>query len=791
MEFEGLSKEEVEIKIKENKVNKVKVNEAKEYFMIFLNSFFNFYAIILYIVAIIFVVHSSITKDVIPVSKYGFLNVVILNALISFITNVKAKRKLSKLNLINKSKYIVIRDKKQIEINDEEIVEDDIIVLKGGEVVPCDIEVIEGELKVDESILTGESDLITKNVKDILLGGSSITSGHIIGKVIKVGKESYINKIKCNLIKVKKKKTPLEKFLNTLILIMIFLMIPAALTVFLKMLSLNSWNLSKEVISKTSTIIIGMIPIGMILLSSITLTNSVIKLSNQNVLTKNIYSIENLSKIDTLALDKTGTITTNKLKVEDIVTLDESFNESLLLGYLSLFNEDNKTSSAIKEYLNNKNIEKINLNYKEIHEFSSDTKYSKVILNDGKNLFFGAIEMLSNDENTKKLALKYQNESKRVLLFKENDKDLAIITLSDELQKGIKESITNFNKLGIDIKVISGDNLNTVKAIAGSVGIDNSKCISLENKSIEEVEELALSYNIFTRSTPLQKEAIIKTLEKNNHKVCYIGDGINDLLSLKNATCSISFENASSAAKNISDFILVDNDFNSLDRIIYEGRRVINNIERSLLLFLTKNIFFFLNAITSIFFSMGMLIDIESVYIFEWITVAFGGFLLSIENNVPKKEDDNLIKKILINSSLSGLYLFLPILILGIINNINPSLIGNPFGVATLLVTFEGLIIYLGIIYPFNKYTGIVYSVVSILCVLLLISIPSLFLNNNFLIKVPSIKDQLALLAKGLFNYEIFNEFNLNSWLFLIITFVVFSAIYLGIKLIFKKKHKE
>ncbi len=791
MKFEGLSKEEVESRIKEGKINKVKVNEAKEYFKIFLNSFFNFYDIILYIVAIIFIVHSNVRHDVIPISKYGFLNVVIINALISFITNIKAKRKLSKLNLINKSKYIVFRDNEEIEINDEDIVEDDVIILKGGEVVPADIIVLDGSLKVDESILTGESDLIIKNVNDTLLGGSSITNGYIVGKVTKVGKDSYINKIKYNLIKVKKKKTQLEKFLNTLIIIMIFLMIPAALIVFLKMLSLNSWSLSKEVISKTSTIIVGMIPIGMILLSSITLTSSVIKLTNQHVLTKNMYSIENLSKIDTLALDKTGTITTNRLKVEDIVKLNDSFDESKLLSYLYLFNEDNKTIIAIKEYLNDKNVNKINLDYKEIVEFTSDTKHSKIILNDGNTLYFGAIEMLSKDQKTVDLAIKFQNESKRVLLFKDNNSDLALITLSDELQKGIKESVANFNKLGIDIKVISGDNLNTVKAIAGSVGIDNSKCISLEDKSIEEVEELALKYNIFTRSTPTQKEAIIKTLEQNNHKVCYIGDGINDLLSLKNATCSVSFENASSAAKNISDFILMDNDFNSLDRIIYEGRRVINNIERSLLLFLTKNIFFFLNAITSIFFSTGMLIDIESVYIFEWIVVAFGGLLLSIENNIPRKEDDHLIKKILINSSLSGLYLFLPILILGIINNVNPTLIGNPFGVATLLVTFEGLIIFFGIIYPFNKYTGIVYSAISIACILLLILIPSLFLNSNFLIRASSIKDQLALLGKGLFNYEIFKEFNLNSWLFLIIAFILSSIAYLGIKWMIKKKRKE
>lgn len=788
MEFDGLNKEEVEQRKKDGKVNKIKRNEVKSYLKIIFNAFFNFYNLILYAVAILFIIYSVVKKDSIPISKYGFLIVVILNGIISLYTNIKAKRQLTKLNLINKSKFKVIRDGKEIEVDDTELVIDDIIKISTGDVIPCDIEILEGNLNVDESILTGESDLIAKKVGDTILGGSSAINGYIIGRIIKVGKDTYLNGIKSNLLKIKKKKTPLEKNLHTLILFMICLMIPACIAIFVKMLSVNSWSLTKDVVTKTATIIVGMIPIGMILLSSITLTNSVIKLLKQNVLTQNLYSIENLAKIDTLALDKTGTITTSNLKVDEVIVLDNSFSEETLLTYLSAFKETNKTSLTVISYLKEKNIEiKKSREISEILEFSSKNKYSSLKINKDK-YYFGAIEFLSKNKETLSKAVSYQKEGKRVLLFKENDKDLAIIVLSDEISKGIEESISNFKKLGINIKVISGDNLETVKVIASKVGIDTSRAISLEGKSIEEVTNIATKYDIFARSTPEQKEAIIKELEKNNNKVCYIGDGINDLLSLKNATCSISFQNASSASKNVSDFILLDNDFNSLDKIVYEGRRVINNIERSSLLFLTKNMFFFLASITSIFFKQGMLIDIESIYIFEWIIIAFGGFLLSIENNIPKKEEENFIKRTLLKSFMSSLYLFLPVFIVSIINNFNQDLIGNSFGVSTLFITLGGLIIYLNIIIPGSKYSKICLLVVTILCGGLLVLLPSLFLESNYLASATTIKGQLDLLINGLFKFDIFRKFNTNSYIYLIVVFIISSTIYLLINFYIKLK---
>ena len=791
MEFDGLNKEEVEQRKKDGKVNKIKRNEVKSYLKIIFNAFFNFYNLILYAVAILFIIYSVVKKDSIPISKYGFLIVVILNGIISLYTNIKAKRQLTKLNLINKSKFKVIRDGKEIEVDDTELVIDDIIKISTGDVIPCDIEILEGNLNVDESILTGESDLIAKKVGDTILGGSSAINGYIIGRIIKVGKDTYLNGIKSNLLKIKKKKTPLEKNLHTLILFMICLMIPACIAIFIKMLSVNSWSLTKDVVTKTATIIVGMIPIGMILLSSITLTNSVIKLLKQNVLTQNLYSIENLAKIDTLALDKTGTITTSNLKVDDVIVLDNSFSEETLLTYLSAFKETNKTSLTVISYLKEKNIEiKKSREISEILEFSSKNKYSSLKINKDK-YYFGAIEFLSKNKETLSKAVSYQKEGKRVLLFKENDKDLAIIVLSDEISKGIEESISNFKKLGINIKVISGDNLETVKVIANKVGIDTSRAISLEGKSIEEVTNIATKYDIFARSTPEQKEAIIKELEKNNNKVCYIGDGINDLLSLKNATCSISFQNASSASKNVSDFILLDNDFNSLDKIVYEGRRVINNIERSSLLFLTKNMFFFLASITSIFFKQGMLIDIESIYIFEWIIIAFGGFLLSIENNIPKKEEENFIKRTLSKSFMSSLYLFLPVFIVSIINNFNQDLIGNSFGVSTLFITLGGLIIYLNIIIPGSKYSKICLLVVTILCGGLLVLLPSLFLESNYLASATTIKGQLDLLINGLFKFDIFRKFNTNSYIYLIVVFIISSAIYLLINFYIKLKKRN
>ncbi len=788
MNYKGLSKEEVDNRVKEGKVNKIKNNLFLDYFKIIIKAFFNFYNIIFYAVAIIFILYSVITKDNIAISKYGFLFVVFMNAIISLYTNIKAKRKLSKLNIINKNKYTVIRDGKEILINDDEIVLDDIILIRSGESVACDILVLEGNINVDESILTGESDLINKVKDNTLLSGSQVISGNCVGKVIKVGKDTYINGIKSNLLKIKKKKTPLEKNLYTLIIVMICLLIPAVITVLIKTLSVNERKLTKEVITKTATIMVGMVPIGMILLSSITLTNSVIKLLKQNVLTQDLYSIENLAKIDTLALDKTGTITTSNLIVEKIDILSEDFNKNILFSYINSFKENNKTSEAISIYLkeSNCNIDE-NLKISDINEFSSKNKYSSLKI-DEKEYFLGAIEFIYNDKNTLTKALNYQKEGKRVLLFKDENKDLALIVLNDEIQKGTEESISNFKKLGIKIKVISGDNLETVKFISSKVGIDTSRAISLEGKSIDEVKEIAMNYDIFSRATPEQKEVIIKELEENKNRVCYIGDGINDLLSLKNATCSISFQNASGASKSVSDFILLDNDFNSLDKIVYEGRRVINNIERSSLLFLTKNIFFFLSAMSSIFFTKGMLIEIESIYLFEVIIIALGGFLLSIENNIPKKEGDDFVKRTLIHSFISGIFIFLPVLIISIIQNINPEIIGNPFGTSTILITLCGLIIYLNIILPTNRYSRICLYSISAICVGCIVILPSLFLKSKYLDSAKSIKDQIDLLINGLCKYDIFSTFNLNSYLCIILIFILSSSLYLLINYLINRK---
>lgn len=788
MENIGLNTFQVSERIKNKEVNKFNSKEYKSNFKIFIDSFFNFYNLILYGVAIIFILYSLITKDIIPISKYGFLIVVFFNGFISLSSNIKSRNKLKELNLLNKSFYKVIRDNKEVSIDTESIVKDDLIILNGGDLVPCDIKITEGNINVDESILTGESDLISKKIDDTLLSGSSCIYGSIKGIAINVGSKSYINSIKSSLNKIKKKKTPLEKNLNILILFMVCLMIPSFLIVFIKTLSINNFNLSKEVITKSSTIIVGMIPIGMILLSSITLTNSVIKLYSSNILTQDLYSLENLAKIDTLALDKTGTITTNALKVEKIISLSKSYSDELLKTYISSFKDNNKTSNSIIDYLKEVNFLD-NIDIKDIHEFSSEYKCSYLSI-DSLKYKLGAIEFIGASKNTKEISLKYQSEGKRVILFKNDNEDLALIILSDELSKGIKETIDDFNKMNINIKVISGDNVETVKSIASIVGINSSRYISLENKDEEEVKKCALNYDIFGRATPTQKEIIIKELEKNKNRVCYIGDGINDLLSLKNSTCSISFKSASSASKKISDFILLDNDFCNLNKIIYEGRKVISNIERSCLLFLTKNIFFFFNAIFSLFFKEGLLIDIESIYIFEWISIGLGGVLLSIENNVPKKESNNFIKSILIKSFFSSLFLFLMILPLSIIKNINPDLIGNSFGISTILITLGGLIIIFEIIYPFSKYTLKVFILITTLSIGILLILPPLFLSSSYLYSVTSIKDQIHKLIKGLFNYEIFNEFNLNSLIYLLVVYPSMSIIYLLINRKFKLRDK-
>lgn len=801
-EYSGLTSSEVSSLVKAKKVNKSKKIVKNTHFSIILSSIFTLPNVILYIVALLFLYTQIFLEDgfsYIPITKYGFLVVILFNIIISIVSKEKSKITLDKMKVINKGKVNVIRDNKLTLVNDDEIVLGDYIYLeKTNFTLPVDLEIVDGEATLNEAILSGESNLIKKNVGDKLLSGSILIYGKCIAKVIKVGKDTFVNNLESKVKSIKKSKSLLNKDINKIILIMLILIFPAIGAVNLSTYIYQKGDFLLNSIANSSTIIVGMIPIGLVLLSSVTLANSIIKLIKQNVLTKELYAIESLARIDTLCVDKTGTLTTNKMKVKEIKIISKEYSKeylnNLLYFYLSNLN-DSDTSISVKSFLNiNQNeLDKFknqnNLKIEDKMLFDSSKKYSSLKIN-GKNYYFGAFDYLLDkikDSNIYEIALDLAKKGNRVLVFKDEKEVLSLIYLVSELRKNVKETIPYFNELKVDIKVISGDNLETVKEVAKEAGILNyDKAISLENVNLEELKNIYDKYSIFARAKPEQKEEIVRLLEENNHKVAYIGDGVNDITSLRRATSSIALNSGVSSSKIISDFTLLDDDFSSLPNVIKEGRRVLKNIERTCTLFIVKDTLIFLFALYSLVSKNGMVIGIESIYIFEFIIVALSGFLLSIENTIPDKYDNKMLKRSFILGGISGLFLSLPGLIIGILSFFID--IPGAHIICSLLISLFGPVILFGISYPLSKYSRNILIISSCLILFGLIFAPNIFLNPFYLRGADSLFEQLELIFKAIFNLDIYIKLNLEEYLSLGIYYILASFLFIFLVIKYKNK---
>lgn len=801
-EYTGLTSNEVETLIKAKKVNKSKKIVKNTHLSIILSSIFTLPNVILYIVGLFFLYAQLFIEDgfsYIPVTKYGFLFVILFNIIISIASKEKSKITLDKMKVISKGKVEVIRNNEIILVNDEDIVLGDYLFLdKSNFTLPVDLELIDGEATVNESVLSGESNLIKKKTGDNLLSGSILIYGKCIGKVIRVGKDTFVNNLETKVKSIKKSKSLLNKDINKIILIMLILAFPAVGAVNLSTYIYQKGDFLLNSISNSSTIIVGMVPIGLVLLSSVTLANSIIKLIKQNILTKELYAIESLARVDTLCVDKTGTLTTNHMKVKEIKAISKTktkeYLNNLLYYYLSNLN-DSDTSISIKSFLDINKIEldkfkeESNLIIEEKMLFDSTKKYSSLKI-DGKKYYFGAFDYLLDKNLNKDIyeyALNLAKKGNRVLVFKDEDEVLSLIYLVSELRKNVKETIAYFNELKIDIKVISGDNLETVKEIAKESGILNyDNAISLENVSIEELKNIYNKYSIFARAKPEQKEEIVRLLEENNHKVAYIGDGVNDITSLRRATSSIALNSGVTSSKIISDFTLLDDDFSSLPNVIKEGRRVLKNIERTCTLFIVKDTLIFLYALYSLVSKNGMVIGIESIYIFEFIIVALSGFLLSIENTISEKYDNKMLKRSFLLGGISGLFLSLPGLIIGILSFFIE--IPGAHIMCSLLISLFGPLILFGISYPLSRYSKIVLIISSSLTLFGLFFAPNIFLNPFYLRDANNLLEQLELIFKSFFNLEIYTKLNYVEYISLGVYFTITSSIFIFLVIKYKKK---
>lgn len=660
MNIKGLTKEEVNIRKSKNLVNydaTVKTKTIPEIIIIHIFTLFNILNFSLALAVFIFG----------NVKNLLFMGIVICNTSISIIQEIRSKKAVDKLSVISSLKVDVIRNSKKEKININEIVLDDILSLDIGNQIVTDSKIVDGIVEVNESYITGEANVVVKRKGDMLLSGSFIVSGSCFAKVIHIGDENYTNKISKQAKYIKRVNSEILKTLNKIIKWISILIIPLGILMLFKQLSLS--NLNNAVIN-TVAAIISMIPEGLILLTSTVLTVSVLRLSKEKVLVQSLYCIETLARIDTLCLDKTGTITEGSLEVIDVINIEHVDYEEILSAYTSNINSLNSTMSAIKKEFKKKN------NYIKINEipFSSERKFSAVSFKDKGTYIIGAPEVVLKD---KKLIDKfdYLFEDNRVLLLCHTNseiknynlpkdiKPLSFILLKDKIRKNAKKIIEYFYSQGVDIKIISGDSVKSIESVAHRVGIKGKSISVREHANFHEIVE---SNSIFGRVNPDEKQQLIKALKKN-HVVAYLGDGVNDVLALKESDCAIALKNGSDAAINVAEIVLLDSDFNHLPSILYEGRKTINNITRSASLFLCKTIYSCLLLVIFLFANLSYPFVPIHITLMSAFTIGVPSFILALEPNKEKVKGNFLIN-ILSTSFPTSLTIVFNIVLIGIIS---------------------------------------------------------------------------------------------------------------------------
>ncbi|MDY6008939.1 MAG: HAD-IC family P-type ATPase, partial [Bacilli bacterium] len=704
----------------------------------------------------------------VPITKYGFLAVILYNAIASIISQEFSKYTISKMKLISDSSYEVLRDGKYETVKSNDILLSDIIKLKSGDQIPCDLVNLGDELAVNESMLTGESDNIIKKKGDMILSGSYVVFGSALARVERIGNDTYISSLESKIHSIAKKKSELTININRIIHILLLFLFPTIAAVFLKTwyvgttvddpLNGTNWVFTLNILSKCVTTVVGMIPIGMILLTTITLAESIIKLSRKNTMVQDLYAIENLSRVDTLCLDKTGTLTTQNYYVYKVKKFKEVDLGNIITNIILTNNDSNATSKALNNYFKNEKLFEIEAN----EPFSSKTKRSFIRLKNGEEYYLGAPEYLIKDKKHLKEINSYSKEGYRVLAITSSRDDLGYVVLKDELRKGIKDTLNYFLNLNVDIKIISGDNPLTVKSVSKEAGVKNYESyISMENVPLEDIKDICDKYTIFGRTSPDQKQEIIKQLELKGKVVGYVGDGVNDTQSLRQSDCSIALNSGAESTKAVSDVILLDDDFTNLPYVLEEGRRVVCNVKRSLSLFLAKSFFIFLISWMSLFFKTGLVIEVEALYIYEFVTIAFCGLLLSLENGKAEPIKTNFVSDVILRSFIFGLFMMVAASIPSLFNNFIS--LPNVESLVALNITLAGLVILFEICKPMKRYTLIVFIIGLVLNAGALISAPDLFLNMDYLKQSHSFGEQIRAIFNNFFNWNLYFSFNLTE----------------------------
>lgn len=583
-----------------------------------------------------------------------FLGVIIANTAIGIIQELNSKHVLDKLSILNAPKTKVVRDGREQTLMSERLVRDDIVIFEAGSQIVADAVVVEGDALVNEALITGESDEIAKQVGDTLLSGSFVVSGRVIARLTKVGAESYISKLTLQATKSKEgEQSEMIRSLNYLIIFMGILIIPIGIALFVQSFFFNEMGMHDSVTGMVAAVI-GMIPEGLYLLASVAMAVSTVRLAKKKVLVHDMKCIETLARVNVLCVDKTGTITETGMQVYGYAPVEVQEGEEqqksdqnlkLLLGdFARNMPKDNATMEALQSYFTEHTGKKA----EKIFGFSSETKYSGVIM-DKESYVLGAPEFVLQDtlEEYASILATYLAQGFRVLVFaKCEDRidgkkltkpaiPIGFVMLSNPIRKGAKETFSYFADREVEIKVISGDNPLTVSVIAGEAGIMNADryidatTLKKEQDYFDAVEK----YTVFGRVTPNQKRELVKALKAHRKTVAMTGDGVNDVLALKDADCSVAMASGSDAASNVSQLVLLDSDFSRMPSVVMEGRRVVNNIQRSAALYIVKNIFSMLLAVFSVLLVWDYPLEPAQVSLISMFTIGAPSFILALEPN--------------------------------------------------------------------------------------------------------------------------------------------------------------
>ncbi len=636
-EINGLSSSEVKQRIKDGKVNYDTTTPSKSVKQILIENTFTLFNFINVILGVAIILVGSY-KNLL------FLGVVICNTLISTIQEIRAKKIVDKLSVISASKAKVIRDGKEKEVNLNDIVLDDVIVYNLGNQIVTDSKILFGECEVNESFITGEAKTIYKKEGDTILSGSFIVSGSVKAKVIHIGLDNYTSIISHDAKRMKKEiNSEIMKSLNKIVKYVSIALVPIGILLLLRQFSIDG-NTTQNAVVTVVAAVVGMIPEGLILLVSTVLAISVLRLSKYNVLVQDLYALETLARVDTLCLDKTGTITEGKMEVIDVIPLDDHIINEIdeVLEIISTNLDDrNPTFNAINDkYGNESNVKAL----KKI-PFSSDRKYSGVTLKN-ESYIMGAPEFVLGD-NIKKYQKKIDelSEENRILILVKTEalKDnklnpnmipMALILIRDKVRKEAINTLRYFMDNDVNIKVISGDSVSTVSNVARAVGIDVIGAFDAREITEETDLNLVVEENtVFGRVRPEQKRMLISALKSNGHVVAMTGDGVNDVLALKESDCGVAMNDGSDAARNVSELVLLDSNFDSMPKIVGEGRRTINNVERSATLFLSKTIYASLLALLFLFINYTYPFIPIQMTLINSLTIGIPAFILALEPN--------------------------------------------------------------------------------------------------------------------------------------------------------------